>query len=290
METVPASEYPAQHWAFSGRPRYPYAFETITLRQDSYPTDKPGDIDLTSTERRYLKGPIHPELLALEAGNVDSFLDFVGRLGIHEFGFWLSERFGTDHPEAWKPIIGAYEVLGLRHLSIPALAAAWSDPLTVRTFSGDQSNLRTAFEIAHDNHDPLTAASDVLEWSKGFNVLRMKIRLIEESGRLRAVEAPVDIFARGWFELLDALEERGLLPKTCAYCGRPFAPTRSKQRYCPGSNHQKLGAEKRRSKDPSRREYQKLRRRLQRATNPHDEQAARLALDAWAAERTSKED
>lgn len=284
IETVAADYYPPPMWPIVSRPRRPYAFERVTITTD-FPDDAPEAIKAAqTTERRYLRGPIHPHLLALEPGNGEQFVDWVAELGLREWLGWLAdERYGSKAPSAWDPIIGAYEVMQLRHLPAGALVAAWEDPETAERFFTAQHELLELFDTVRQLEGTGEAYEALLE--QGFwtsNPFRVRFYVSRSpSGRPQAFETPIHIFARAAFEVLDGLTEQGHFPKTCAFCGQPFIPTRQGQRYCPGTDHQMRGAEKRRQSDPRRREYHRLYQRMKRAKTEVEREDAEAAIERW---------
>ncbi|MDF1597803.1 MAG: hypothetical protein P1T08_17115 [Acidimicrobiia bacterium] len=98
-----------------------------------------------ATEQRYLLDPIHPQLFALEPGDADSFIAFVEHLGMMELLRWIADT-ELFNSEAWRPVIGAYEVLGIRRIWEKYLIDAWTDAETVRICREDRRRLMRLFE------------------------------------------------------------------------------------------------------------------------------------------------
>lgn len=270
MRTSPHT-YPIGKWQHVTRARQPYAFETITVVPDlPEPTLENAD-QLQATEQRFLLGPIHPHLFALEPGDADGFVSFVSQLGIMELLRWVGDTELRDH-EAWRPLIGTYEVLGLRQLWIKHLEDAWTSEATARQYGHERRHLMDLFEETAQFEDPEAAAALVVEIGEP-EAFRVEFR---RHGKGQIYERPRNIFNRVWFEILEGLLERSLLPEICAYCRNPFEPTRSDQRHCPGTQCQPRHSDRKRRKDPWRMEYDKMRQRRKRRAITAEE------FDKWS--------
>lgn len=276
FKTIDAATYGVGSWVMTARPRRPYAFETVAVVERNDPnrskmTTRIGD-------RRFLPTPIHPHLFALKPGDANGFIDFVETLGLTEWMPWLAaDRFGVAPPEAWGPIIGQYEKRGARQLPREWLINAWTDPTTVDRYDRVIRYLRDAFELVTQLPDT-DAADFVVDFASYIDSMQIETIVVESRGRPRLIEVPTDIISRAWWELVDSLSLGGRLPRTCPYCKQPFAPTRPNQRYCPGTDHQARGSDRTRNQDPWRREDNRLRARLRRATTPEAKKVAEQEL------------
>ena len=148
----------------------------------------------------------------------------------------------------------------MRHLWHKEIAAAWSHPETARAFSHDRRYLIDAFTKAQRQATPQTAAALVAEAGNAVDAFKFEIDFT--AGMI--YERPGDIFGRAWLELFDYLTKEKQLPKTCEFCGNPYTPTRSDQRYCPDTACQRSAYERRRRKEPWRREYDRMRKQRDR--------------------------
>lgn len=175
---------------------------------------------------------------------------------------WVADT-SLRRSEAWRPIVGTYEFFGIRQIWAKHLEDAWSDRETISQYDHRRKELRGLFEETAQFDDPLDAAADIIELGED-DFLQIQYRRDPQTGQI--FERPKHIFARAWFEILDGLLERSRLPMICAYCKTPFEPTRSDQRYCPGTQCQPRHSDQKRRKDPRRMEYDRMRKRRDRGS------------------------
>ncbi len=285
MRTMPVNDYPLSKWQSTGRPRMPYKIEPLRIIGSRHAVnvsvgvgaDEVGEEDLTAdvllsrilgmvrgsapeapvTDDLFLLEPIMTPLLHLKAGDEQSFLQFVARYGLGEFIDWAFE----EEIDAWDHFFEYYQD-GVREFEQSEIERAWLAPKTVKLFTSRQEFLS---EVAKDAAEFDTEGSLSFITGAGLEVDAFAIDLEIEShdGAVLVYEKPRHIFARAWFELLDA-GSAGLRPRACAHCGRPFAPKREGQSYCPGFNCRDLAYRKRYDKTPYRREYLRKYRQLKR--------------------------
>jgi hypothetical protein len=227
-------------WPVAGRPVEPYRIDPDVNDPES----------LSPQPKAYLRGPIHPWLLKLRPGDPQSFDTFVDGVGIGEFLEWTM----TADLGVWVPLFerfrGDRSVFNWREL-----AKAWSHDQTFYAVRRELDVLREFYTFAtEENVDIKAAEASVLAegWSRGL----FKIDLFVHDATGVLCERPRHLFARAWFELLDALYE-GHRPRVCTFCSNPFIPDRSSQRYCKGTTCQQRAYDRRRSRKPKRREYQR---------------------------------
>ena len=254
---VPAA-YPIGKWPHVSRARQPYAFEAITVVEEAPTADTLAGYQ--TTDQRFLLGPIHPHLFALQPGDAEGFIEFVEQLGLKEFLPWLAD-VGLGEADAWRPVIGSYEPMGLRVLQRQHLFAAWTDQTTIREYGAARKELRGLFEEMAQLGDALAAAEIVIALGED-RLLQIELR--RDLTTEQIYERPRHIFSRAWFELLDGLLQQAKVPRICAYCHHPFVPTRSDQRHCPGTLCQARNSDRKRRQDPWRKEYDKMRQRRNR--------------------------
>lgn len=273
-ELIPLRDRPATLWPVVARPRQPYTFRQIEV------VDSPRTVD-SNYEILVLNGPIHPHLLSLEAGNADSFLNFVTQLGLDEILRWITGDRHGQSPAAWRRVVGAFEV-GHRQIDRQTLIHAWEDTETARRYTDDRLYLLDLIELLTALEGDKDAYETVLDIYQEMDLLRIEFWVMNPSqGQPQLIERPHDIFARAAFEFLDGLTDRGLFPRTCPYCSNPFMPTRSNQRHCPGTDHQQRGSDKKRAGDARRREYARLYQRVRRARTDEQRAKAEAELDQW---------
>jgi hypothetical protein len=261
MRTRPGT-YPIGKWPYVTRARQPYAFETVTVVPELPQLTLDNAEELQASEQRLLLGPIHPHLWELKPGDADGFINFVSRLGLMEFLRWVGDTpLGAS--EAWRPIAGAYEALGIRHLWVKHLEEAWTDRQTIQEYGQYRKHLKGLFEETTQFDDPLDAAALIIELGED-DFLQTQFRRDPQTGQI--FERPKHIFSRAWFELLNGLIDKAQVPRLCAYCRNPFQPTRSDQRHCPGTQCQPRHSDQKRRKDPWRKEWDKMRKRRDRGT------------------------
>jgi hypothetical protein len=242
---VPAESHPPNMWTPSNRLIQPYRIGyKITVAESISPIPD-----------EYLIDPIHPWLLRLVPGDSDSFHDFIAAVGIYEFLDWAYE---VPLPP-WTHITEALDATG-NMPSNESVRNPWADDETIRAVTQQQSVLRNAYTAATDAKSLDEAITRVLE--TGWDEKHFRIELARDPSTRTIFERPADLWARGWFELLDGLDH-GLPPKACLYCTTPFTPNRSNQRYCLGNRCNERQYERKRSR--TRTEYHKAYQRKRRA-------------------------
>lgn len=199
QSTRPAAGSSPRDWRLVTRARRPYTFDPITI--DWSPQRPAPTSPRTPDERQVLRGPIHPHLLKLKPGDPESFAQFVENFGILEFLPWLMDQdvFPNGHPDAWRPVIGTYEVLGQRTLWYPDLEAAWTDPMTQICFTDAQDHLRSAYRDATEDapDDPdhgLESDADPDPEARAAHLRGVMIESAEGEPDLGAIEAAVATF------------------------------------------------------------------------------------------------
>jgi hypothetical protein len=210
---------------------------------------------ISPTPAEYILDPIHPWLLRLLPGEPDSFLGFVDAVGIHEFLDWA---YGEELT-AWTNITETLDAVGY----LPprdALSNPWADAETIRIVAQKQFDLSGAYNAATNAVDLDRAMDEVLAMGWGGKQFRIEIDLDPVTRTL--VERPADLWARGWFELLDGLNH-GLPPTLCSYCRTAFTPNRSSQEFCLGYGCSEKAYEQKRSRTRRKyhKEYQRKRRK-----------------------------
>jgi len=242
---VPARNHPPNTWTPSNRLIQPYRIGYKITDAES----------ISPVPDEYLLDPIHPWLFRLVPGEPDSFHDFVAVVGIYEFLDWAYEA----PLAAWTQITEGLDATG-NMPSDEAVDNAWSDGETIRAVAQHQSSLRHAYSAAIDATDLDDAITRVLEL--GWRMEEFRVELDRDPSTRTIFERPADLWARGWFELLDGLDH-GLPPKPCLYCTTTFIPKRSNQRYCLGNRCSERQYERKRSR--TRTEYHRTYQRERRA-------------------------
>lgn len=241
---IAAASYLSHEWPPGGRPVQPYRIRYPITDSDS----------ISPIPAEYLLDPIHPWLLRLVPDEPVSFFNFIHAVGIHEFLDWAYE----SSLAAWGEITELLDATGkLPRLS--NLSAAWSDIETTQAVGECQRDLRNAYETAIDADDREGALAEVL--NMGWEKKQFRIEVDQDPTTRSLFERPADLWARGWFELLDGLNH-GLPPKLCMYCRTPFTPKRSSQRFCSGHGCTEKAYEQERSRMRTKyhRDYQRKRR------------------------------
>jgi hypothetical protein len=242
---VPAESHPPNTWTPSNRLLQPYRIGyKITVSESISPIPD-----------EYLIDPIHPWLLRLTPGDSDSFHGFVAAVGIHEFLDWAYEVPLT----AWTHITESLDATGKMPFN-EIVSKAWVDGETAQAVARYQAALRHAYAAAIDATGIDEAIERVLEM--GWEQKQFRVELDRDPSTRTIFERPADLWARGWFELLDGLDH-GLPPKPCLYCTTPFTPNRSNQRYCLGYRCSERHYERKRSR--ARTEYHRTYQQKRRA-------------------------
>jgi hypothetical protein len=245
---VPAKTHPPNTWTPSNRLIQPYRIGYKITDAES----------ISPLPDEYLVAPIHPWLLRLVPGDSNSFRDFVDAVGIHEFLDWAYEATLTP----WTYVTETLDATGDMP-SNESVRNAWVDAETIRAVTQQRSALRNAYTAATDAESLDDAVTRVLEL--GWREKHFRIELDRDPSTRTIFERPADLWARGWFELLDGLDH-GLPPKPCLSCTTPFTPNRSNQRYCLGNGCNERHYERKRSRTRTnyQRAYQQKRRAEQR--------------------------
>lgn len=257
-----AEEVSVERWKLVPRARSPYRFRPIGIttgpRQEG-PAREPGEY--------FYMGAIGDRLLRLNPPEVEEFYTFVLGFGLLELATWAADSgLGT-----WETI--ERDLLdGKTAFSRSRLSRAWRDTRTVEKFSLQRCHLEMAYLEVQQLSSWQEATTTVLDM--GWAVEAFKIHLEPHPTTGQIVERPKQIFARAWFDLLDAVGERKVAPRPCLNCGFLYTPRRLDQKYCELSCQQR-GGEIRRALNPRRREYKTMWQRLNRGT------ITRADFDAW---------
>lgn len=242
---VTATTHLARDWPVGSRPVQPYRVRYAITDSDF----------ISPIPTEYLLDPIHPWLLRLVPDEPVSFFNFIHAVGIHEFLDWAYE----SSLAAWGELTELLDATGeLPRFGI--LSAAWTDIETTQAVGECQRDLRNAYDTAIDADDREGALAEVL--NMGWENKQFRIEVDQDPSTRILFERPADLWARGWFELLDGLDH-GLPPKLCVYCRTPFTPNRSSQKYCSGHGCAQKAYEQGRSRTRTKyfRDYQRERRR-----------------------------
>jgi hypothetical protein len=277
MTHVAADKHPPDKWPQMAFPVQPHPAEPITpIESEALPYPSKGaPLDewevLRRSERRFVLELIHPHIEHLRPGDMDSFVVFVGRFGLTEMMLWLEERCEGELPDAWGPVVGAHDALGLRHLWIEHLRQAWTDPRTVGLFASDRRYLLEAKDLAanvDDIDDRREIVSSVAEAVDGFGY-----ETVYDPNSGTRYLRPRHVFARAWHELY-AHTGSGL---TCPECNNVFIPEHGNQKFCREFCRLE-STNRRRSQDPWTRTYDRIRKRHTRGRITDE------AFDKWLAE------
>jgi hypothetical protein len=245
---VPAKSHPPNTWTPSNRLIQPYRIGYKITDTES----------ISPIPDEYLLDPIHPWLLRLVPSDIDSFHDFVTSVGIYEYLDWTYEVPLT----AWTHITESLDATG-NMPSDKIVRDAWADSETIQAVTRHRTALSHAYSAATDATGLDEAITRVLEM--GWDQKQFRVELDRDPSTRTIFERPADLWARGWFELLDGLDH-GLPPKPCRDCTTPFTPNRSNQRYCLGNGCSDRHYERKRSRTRTEyhRNYQRKRRAEQR--------------------------
>ena len=263
LRTVNADKLSVTDWPVgSSRPRRPFLIhETRVIADDNWAQE--GHAASQIAERLYLRDTIHPHLLRVEAGNVESLTQFLTDFGAIELleavvasGILTLEVVSEEHVwpfiiDSWLRAVEHGRVIVFRE---SLLEKAWTNPAIIDWFAGEQHWLKSG----------LTAAAEGLDAFGRTDYLAPVVRVLWDPQEQRFIEEPGDIFHRSWLELLDKLET--YLPRFCLFCQLPFVPGREGQKYCPGTDCYEQDFHRTYSKDPYRREYQRLYKQYKRGT------------------------
>jgi hypothetical protein len=242
---VDAASYLSHDWPIGTRPVQPYRIGYTITSSDS----------ISPIPTEYLLDPIHPWLLRLVPNEPLNFFNFINAVGIHEFLDWAYESSLV----AWGEITELFDATGEPPL-FSTLSVAWTHNETTRAVAQCQTDLRNAYDAAVGAADRDDALGAVLNMGWAKKQFRIEIDRDPRTGTF--FERPADLWARGWFELLDGLNH-GLPPKPCMYCRTPFVPSRSSQRFCSGHGCYERAYEQDRSRTRRQyhRDYQRKRRK-----------------------------
>ncbi len=251
--------FPPQDWPKSSRPREPFRARPIQVVETHDEVNQITRAWLLEKmpempETFYVLDPIYPELLALT--DLNQFVSFVERLGLLEFVPLLGVEGGVFS-----------ETVGTRAVARDELSELWES----MDFEWQRiilhNTLLTEDRREGDSLDDRIAGFAAVATGDPFSRTMLQVYLRRESTSGILFERPVHILARGWIEVSESVEDTIV----CEFCGNPFRPNRSGQRFCPGRDCNQRAHREAYDKSEYRRAYQRMYGRKRRGSMTADE-------------------
>jgi hypothetical protein len=256
-KAIPAADLPSHRWSRTTLPTVPYQWETVWITDTSHAAK---NFPAPPRAAYYHTDAIGDQLLRVDPGESDVFIEFARAFGLDEFLEWTHAR----NLIAWRTINNEYES-GIRTFTTEAISTAWTDPTTVRIYRGEFSALRHAYDVAGRAREPDQILSEVIDLSdEQRSAARIELHRSGE-GPPQLIMRPNDIFARAWLNLIESLTGRFLTPRTCANCGMIFTPSRADKIYCTDDCRLKAN-DQRRNQSRQRQAYKQKNQQKNRGT------------------------